>query len=143
MDERHKDKRAKRAKRALARLRRTLRKKDELQGDAALSEWEDTFTTSLEERLEKYGAAFADPQKGAAGEALSYRQAAKLREIERKAAGKARKPMKRSGFARRKPAGKTGRAGRVDGDAPAPPEQAPRPAGPPSLRVIPGGKEKG
>ena len=81
MDERHKDKRAKRAKRALARLRRTLRKKDELQGDAALSKWEDTFTTSLEERLEKYGAAFADPQKGAAGEAPSYRQAAKPREI--------------------------------------------------------------
>ena len=51
--------------------------------------------------------------------------------------------MKRSGFARKKPAGKTGCAERGGGDAPAPQEQAPRPAGPPSLRVIPGGKEKG
>ncbi len=142
MDERHKNKRAKRAKRALSRLRRTLRKKQSLEGDAALSEWEDEFTDSLAERLEKYGAAFADPQKGGAGEALSYRQAAKLREIEKKAAGKARKPMKRSGFARKKPSSKTLRPEPQEDDVAPLQAHTPPPAGPPRLTLIRGGKAK-
>ncbi|MDQ7078837.1 MAG: hypothetical protein Q9M45_13615 [Robiginitomaculum sp.] len=94
----------KKTRKALARVRRTLRKKETLEGDAALSEWEDEFIDSLEERLEKFGSAFADPEKGDAAEALSYRQAAKLREVEKKAKGKGRKPMKRSSFKPKKPA---------------------------------------
>jgi len=93
----------KKTRKALARVRRTLRKKETLEGDAALSEWEDEFIDSLEERLEKFGSAFADPEKGDAAEALSYRQAAKLREVEKKAKGKGRKPMKRSSFKPKKP----------------------------------------
>ena len=94
----------KKTKKALARVRRTLRKKETLKGDAALSDWEDEFIDSLETRLEKFGSAFADPEKGDAAEALSYRQAAKLREVEKKAKGKGRKPMKRSSFKPKKPA---------------------------------------
>jgi len=92
----------KKTKKALARVRRTLRKKETLEGDAALSDWEDEFIDSLETRLEKFGSAFADPEKGDAAEALSYRQAAKLREVEKKAKGKGRKPMKRSSFKTKK-----------------------------------------
>ena len=140
MDERNRDKKAKRAKRALNRLRRTLRKKETLEGDAAFSEWEEDFTQSLEQRLEKYGAAFADPQKGDRDEALSYRQAAKLREIEKKAAGKVRKPMKRGGFARKKPFAKTPGPDQCQDDAAAAEPQNPPPSGPPRLRIIAGGK---
>lgn len=92
------------SKKALARVRRTVQKKQELKGDASLSEWEDEFVDSLEERLEEFGSAFADPQKGAPTEALSYLQLAKLKEVEKKAAGKAKKPWQRGGgFGSKKP----------------------------------------
>lgn len=146
------------SKKALARVRRTLRKKDTLEGEAALSEWEDEFVDSLEERLEEFGAAFADPQKGAATEALSYRQLAKLKEVEKKARGKATKPLKRSSFKPKKPFSQKksqpprGGAG-TDAYENIPPETLPspapkprsaptmRPSGPPSLQVISGGKK--
>ncbi|PHS25008.1 MAG: hypothetical protein COA84_08275 [Robiginitomaculum sp.] len=145
----------KKTRKALARVRRTLRKKETLEGDAALSDWEDEFIDSLETRLEKFGSAFADPEKGDAAEALSYRQAAKLREVEKKAKGKGRKPLKRSSFKPKKPAFRkplydrdedfpeedsrsTAKACRCD-SAPPPPE---RPTGPPKLTVISGGKKK-
>jgi len=54
------------------------------------------------ERVKTYGRAFADPEKGSPGQALSMRQAMKLRQITAKAKGedklqprwktKARKP---------------------------------------------------
>jgi hypothetical protein len=62
-----------------------------------LSDWEGEFLDSVSERVETYGRAFADPDKGAAGGALSAMQGAKLKEIADKAAGKVRaKPMGRS-----------------------------------------------
>ena len=36
-----------------------------------LSEWEGEFLGSVEDRLKTFGRAFGDPEKGAAGEALS------------------------------------------------------------------------
>lgn len=56
-----------------------------------LSAWESEFLGSVEERIETYGRAFGDPQKGAPGATLSNRQTGKLKEIASKAKGRARK----------------------------------------------------
>ena len=55
---------------------------------AELSEWEGEFLGSVEERVETYGRAFGDPEKGASGQALSTLQSIKLKEIAAKAKGK-------------------------------------------------------
>jgi hypothetical protein len=64
----------------------------------AFSEWEGEFLGSVEERVQTYGRAFGDPDKGAPGQALSTLQVVKLKEIVGKAAGD--KP-KRPGLARK------------------------------------------
>ena len=61
---------------ALRRARRSAEK-----AGVELSEWEDGFLGSVAERVQTYGRAFADPEKGARGQALSALQARKLREI--------------------------------------------------------------
>jgi len=97
------EKKTKRALRRLSRARKAAEASDT--PDRELSEWEGEFLGSLEERLETYGSAFSDPDKGNTEEALSARQTVKLREIEKKAKGKARKPMSRGqGFKRKAPA---------------------------------------
>ncbi|MBL6938897.1 MAG: hypothetical protein ISS15_17660 [Alphaproteobacteria bacterium] len=53
-----------------------------------LSDWEGEFIASVSERVEKYGRAFRDAEKGNLGSSLSTRQAVKLKEIVGKAAGK-------------------------------------------------------
>lgn len=80
---------------ALKRARRTADK-----AGIELSDWEGEFLGSVEDRLKTYGRAFGDPEKGAAGQALSMLQAVKLKEITAKAKGE-KKPMKRGGFGRR------------------------------------------
>ena len=72
------------ALRALARARRTA-----LKAGVTLSEWEGEFLGSVEDRVKTYGRAFADPEKGVAGAALSILQRIKLKEIASKAVGKA------------------------------------------------------
>ncbi|HLY04850.1 MAG TPA: hypothetical protein VKR31_03795 [Rhizomicrobium sp.] len=71
---------------------RALRKARDLASEkgADLSAWETEFLGSVEERIEVYGRAFGDPQKGAPGATLSNRQTGKLREIATKARGKVR-----------------------------------------------------
>ncbi len=76
--------RAKRA--ALNALRRARRAAE--RGGVKLSDWEGEFLGSVEGRVEKYGRAFGDPEKGAPGTSLSIRQAVKLKEITGKAKGK-------------------------------------------------------
>lgn len=95
----------KKTRKALRRLARAKRAAEQAGEDSQkLSEWEDEFIDSLEERLDKFGSAFNDPDKGALDEALSSRQTLKLREIEKKAKGKDRKPMSRgNGFKRKSP----------------------------------------
>jgi hypothetical protein len=56
-----------------------------------VSDWEGEFLESVEGRVQTYGRAFADPEKGAPGHALSMRQSRKLKEIVTKA-----KPSRRS-----------------------------------------------
>ena len=132
----------KKTKRALRRLERA-RKAAEDSGtpERELSEWEGEFLGSLEERLETFGSAFSDPDKGNPDEALSARQAIKLKEIEKKAKGKARKPMSRGkGFRSKTPQ----RASRsrdihedVEPDTPPAPHSASTPAPPPPAEDAP------
>ena len=83
------------ALKALGRARRAAER-----AGVALSDWEGEFLGSVEERVEKYGRAFADPEKGALGASLSLRQGVKLKEIAAKAKGK---PARRNGFRPRRP----------------------------------------
>lgn len=79
---------------ALKRVRRTADRRG-----VDLSEWEGEFLGSVAERLEAYGRAFGDPEKGAAGASLSIMQTVKLKEIAAKAKGEA--PKGRREFRRR------------------------------------------
>ena len=74
---------AKRA--ALNALRRARRLAD--RAGVKLSGWEGEFLGDVEQRLKTFGRAFADPEKGAPGQALSARQHLKLKEIAGKAKG--------------------------------------------------------
>lgn len=134
---------------------RKLRKAAELaeQGlGPPLSEWERTFLEEVEARIETYGSAFADPEKGQLEDPLSMLQSAKLKEIDRKARGKGGGLTSRRGLgrksglaARRTPerdedavTGETTGAtenGEVSMDPPSIPEGRPR------LRVIKGGRD--
>lgn len=91
------DERKKRA--ALRKLRRAADLAAQGLGPP-LTDWEAAFLEEVEARVEKYGSAFADPMKGGEGEALSGLQQAKLKQIDKKARGKAPK-----GFKARKPMG--------------------------------------
>lgn len=107
------DPRAQARKAALNALKRARRMADK--AGVELSEWEGEFLGSVAQRIETYGRAFGDPEKGAAGQAMSVNQTLKLKEIAAKAKGerdgrtrkeRERKPMSRGkGFGRRGAAG--------------------------------------
>ncbi len=82
---------AKRA--ALNALKRARRQADK--AGIELSEWEGEFLGSVAERVNTYGRAFGDPEKGAPGQPLSLRQHVKLKEITAKAKGEAKTPKGR------------------------------------------------
>ncbi|KQW80727.1 hypothetical protein [Brevundimonas sp. Root1279] len=73
---------------ALKRARRSAEK-----AGVSLSEWEGEFLDSVSERVKTHGRAFADPELGAPGKALSSMQGRKLKEITAKAKGE--KPKRR------------------------------------------------
>jgi hypothetical protein len=75
-----------RAKRAALKALRRARKAAEA-SSVKLSDWEGEFLGSVEGRVERYGKAFRDPEKGGPGTALSMLQALKLKEIAVKAKG--------------------------------------------------------
>jgi len=75
---------------ALKRARRSAEK-----AGVSLSEWEGEFLDSVSERVKTHGRAFADPEKGAPGQALSAMQGLKLKEITAKANGE--EPKRRWG----------------------------------------------
>lgn len=91
------DRKAQAKRAALNALKRVRRQAD--RAEVKLSDWEGEFLGSVEERVKTYGRAFGDPEKGAAGEALSALQAVKLKEIAAKAKGEtkelSRRPFKR------------------------------------------------
>ena len=98
------DPRAQARKAALNALKRARRTADK--AGVELSDWEGEFLGSVAQRIETYGRAFGDPEKGGAGQAMSVNQTIKLKEIAAKAQGKGmggeRKPMGRGrGFGRK------------------------------------------
>ena len=131
-----KARKAKAAKRKVQRLAAELTQKEDL------TQWEAEFTQSLSERLDEFGSAFADPEKGGRGEPLSYGQKAIVRQLKKKAKGEG---LKRSGF-KSKASKFTPRVRQLDEsfddeDAPAPPPRDPnvieRPKpGKPFLRIV-------
>ncbi|WP_409514968.1 hypothetical protein, partial [Brevundimonas sp.] len=72
---------------ALKRARRSAEK-----AGVSLSEWEGEFLDSVGERIQTHGRAFADPEKGAPGQAFSTMQTRKLKEITAKANGEETRP---------------------------------------------------
>jgi hypothetical protein len=72
----------------------------EVKAGVDYSSWESAFLSEVDQRLEKYGSAFANLSKGRKEDALSLLQAAKLKEIAAKARG-----QKRKGLAAKKPSG--------------------------------------
>ena len=70
---------ARNVSRKLERLHRTLKESGEI------SEFEDEFAESVAERLEKYGSAFHDLEKGRPGDALSFAQRRVLAGMNKKA----------------------------------------------------------
>ena len=88
------------AKRAALNALKRARRAAEKSG-VELSEWEGEFLTSVAQRVETYGRAFADPEKGSRGQALSGNQSIKLNEIVRKAKGESRSMKRGKGFGRR------------------------------------------
>jgi hypothetical protein len=89
------------AKRAALRALRRARLVADKAG-VELSDWEGEFLGSVEARVETYGRAFGDPDKGGPGQALSMLQTVKLKEIAGKASGEKppRKGMERKPFKR-------------------------------------------
>ena len=73
----------KKTRKALKKLRRA-RDRAESEEGARLTEWEREFTEGVETRLEKYGSAFNDPEKGRLDEPLSHRQMAIIHQIGKK-----------------------------------------------------------
>ncbi|HEY3800282.1 MAG TPA: hypothetical protein VGL58_18185 [Caulobacteraceae bacterium] len=86
------DPRAQAKRAALNALKRAQRAAD--RAGVTLSAWEGEFLGSVAERVTTYGRAFADPDKGAAGAALSARQGLKLKEIVQKAKGKPKQSLR-------------------------------------------------
>jgi len=89
-----------RARRAALKALKKAKKAAE-QTNVKLSDWEGEFLGSVEGRVERYGRAFRDPEKGAPTAALSMLQTQKLKEIVGKAKGK------KSGFQRKSRFGQT------------------------------------
>ena len=129
-----------------------------------LSDWEKQFLEEVEERIETYGSAFHDPEKGAADEALSSLQHIKLREIDKTARGKAKSGFGAKGGFKRRTAPRVRqidedvedtsppptrsstpqlvRASDMPSNEPAPTERTPRPKSRPNLKVIKGGADR-
>jgi len=83
--------RRERARRAALRALERARRAAAAAG-LSLSDWESEFLGSVTERVEAYGRAFADPEKGGPSAALSSRQDRKLKEIRAKARGRPQQP---------------------------------------------------
>ncbi len=88
----------KKTRKALRKLRKAA-ERAEAEG-IELTDWEQEFVEGIDERLNKYGSAFNDPNLGASDEALSRAQTEILRQLDKKSRGKGgssfkqRKPLK-------------------------------------------------
>ena len=91
----------KKKRKALRKLRKAA-ERAEAENGPGLSEWEREFVEDVEMRVEKYGSAFGDPEKGSLDEPLSALQTRKLKEIDKKSRGKKSSFKTRSGFSNSK-----------------------------------------
>lgn len=78
---------ARRERRKLERLQHKLAEQGEL------SDWEAEFSDSVSERLDKYGSAFHDPEKGRMSDALSFAQKKIMADMRKKARKLEKKPV--------------------------------------------------
>jgi len=87
----------KKKRKALRKLRKAA-ERAAAEGGPGLSDWEKEFVEEVEARVEKYGSAFADPDKGQLDEPLSALQNRKLKEIDKKSRGKGGGFKQKTGF---------------------------------------------
>lgn len=73
-----------RIRRARTAQRKLKKARTELEALGEITDWEDEFIASVDERLEKFDSAFADPSLGGFGEALSNKQKQVLAQMRRK-----------------------------------------------------------
>ena len=102
---------ARNAQRKIERLRRELSEAGEI------SDFEEEFAGSVTERLDKFGAAFANPELGRPGDALSAQQKRVVAAMKRKAKEAKRAAREEASEA----AGDEADAATPDADTPAPP----------------------
>lgn len=143
-DEKAKIRSARNAQRKLERLRRTLKEKGEL------TEWEEEFSDSVTERLDKFGSAFADPEKGRRSDALSFAQKKIVSALNKKAKGESKNSgFKSKGGFKSKNKGFTPRVRNLEDDMPEEadppeayiPEYTPERPKRPFLRIVKDGAE--
>lgn len=89
---------ARAARNAQRKIDRLARKLSE---SGNLTDWEEEFTESVGERLDKFGSAFHDPEKGRPADALSFAQKKVVAALKKKA--KDEKKQKVDGKKTRKP----------------------------------------
>ena len=73
-----------RIRRARNAQRKLKKARTELEDLGEITDWEDKFIASVDERLEKYDSAFADPSLGGFAQALSNKQQQVLAQMRRK-----------------------------------------------------------
>jgi len=152
-----------RIRRARTAQRKLKKARAELEALGEITDWEDEFIASVDERLEKFDSAFADPSLGGFGEALSNKQKQVLAQMRRKIKDKSKqapqdgskndpgRPQWRSSFKNKsnfKP-----RVRNIEDDmfedepepepklAPEPSAKTPPPKHKPFLKIIDGGKK--
>lgn len=113
-DEKAKARAARNAQRKIERLRNKLKETGEL------TEWEDEFSDSVTERLEKFGSAFADPEKGRSSDALSFAQKKVVSALNKKAKGTSPHSSfkNKGGFKSKSKKGFTPRVRQIEDDMP-------------------------
>lgn len=159
MDEAEKQKRKDqkaRIRRARNAQRKLKKARTELEALGEITDWEDEFIASVDERLEKYDSAFADPSLGGFAQALSTRQQQVLAQMRRKIKDKSKqapegdpaKPQWKSSFKNKqnyKPRVRNIEDDMFDDPEPSEPkiESSSKPPKPkkPFLKIIDGGKD--
>lgn len=119
-------------RKALRKLRKAAELAERGEGPP-LSDWEREFLEEVETRIETFGSAFNDPDKGSLEEPMSALQTQKLREIDKKARGKGQGLKTRKPLGSKKKPAYTPRIRQLDEDLeadapPAPPPRAEKPA---------------
>ena len=158
MDEAEKQKRKDqkaRIRRARSAQRKLKKARTELEALGEITDWEDEFIASVDERLEKFDSAFADPSLGGFAEALSNKQKQVLAQMRRKIKDKGKqapqddagKPKWKSSFKNKTKSKFKPRIRNIEDEMfedPEPPEpqiqSSPKPKRP-FLKIIDGGKK--